>query len=71
MILKDELAKMAEREREAAREELVKTMSRERQQARKEAEKAKELVHKHTHTPTSSSQCLSLLDTTSQSNHCT
>uniref|UniRef100_A0A3B5KWQ4 CHCH domain-containing protein n=1 Tax=Xiphophorus couchianus TaxID=32473 RepID=A0A3B5KWQ4_9TELE len=43
-ILKDELAKMAEREREAAREELVKTMSRERQQARKEAEKAKELA---------------------------
>uniref|UniRef100_A0A3B3VJ02 Coiled-coil-helix-coiled-coil-helix domain containing 6a n=1 Tax=Poecilia latipinna TaxID=48699 RepID=A0A3B3VJ02_9TELE len=43
-ILKDRLAKMAEREREAVREELVKTMSRERQQARKEAEKAKELA---------------------------
>uniref|UniRef100_A0A3P9MYP7 Coiled-coil-helix-coiled-coil-helix domain containing 6a n=1 Tax=Poecilia reticulata TaxID=8081 RepID=A0A3P9MYP7_POERE len=43
-ILKDNLAKMAEREREAVRKELVKTMSRERQQARKEAEKAKELA---------------------------
>lgn len=49
-MLKNELAKMAEREKEAVREEMVKAMSRERQQARKEAEKTKELVHAHTHT---------------------
>lgn len=42
-LLKDELAKMAEREKEAVREEMVKAMSRERQQARKEVEKTKEL----------------------------
>lgn len=59
-IVKDELAKMAQRERETAREEVTKAMSRERQHARQEAEKAKELVHAkahvHTHTYTKQKQ---------------
>ena len=48
-ILKDELAKIAQREREAAKEELAKAMSRERQHKRQEAEKTKQLVHVHVH----------------------
>ncbi|XP_013870810.1 MICOS complex subunit mic25a isoform X2 [Austrofundulus limnaeus] len=43
-IVKDELAKMAQREIETAREEVTKAMSRERQHARQEAEKAKQLA---------------------------
>lgn len=48
--VKDELAKMAQREREAARDEVTKAMTRERHHARQEAEKAKQLVHTNTHT---------------------
>ncbi|XP_037540314.1 MICOS complex subunit mic25a [Nematolebias whitei] len=43
-LLKDELAKMAQRERETAREDRTKAMSREREHARQEAEKTKELA---------------------------
>ncbi|XP_070696045.1 MICOS complex subunit mic25a [Pempheris klunzingeri] len=43
-ILKEELAKVAQRESEAAREERIKAMSRERQHTRQEAGKAKELA---------------------------
>lgn len=43
-ILKEELAKVAQRERDAAREELTKAMTRERQHTRQEAEKAKQLA---------------------------
>ncbi|KAG7519688.1 hypothetical protein JOB18_014149 [Solea senegalensis] len=42
-ILKEELAKAAQREREAAIKEVTKAMSREKQHTRLEAEKAKEL----------------------------
>lgn len=45
-ILKEELAKVAQRERESetSREEMTKAMTRERLHTRKEAEKAKQLV---------------------------
>ncbi|XP_044068183.1 MICOS complex subunit mic25a-like isoform X2 [Siniperca chuatsi] len=43
-ILKEELAKVAQREREAAREEMTKAMSQERQHIHQEAEKAKQLA---------------------------
>lgn len=43
-ILKEELAKMAQRERDAAREEMTKAMSRERLHTRQEAEKTKQLA---------------------------
>ncbi|XP_041859581.1 MICOS complex subunit mic25a isoform X2 [Melanotaenia boesemani] len=43
-ILKDELAKMAQKEKEAAREEMVKAMTRERQHTLQEAEKTKQLA---------------------------
>uniref|UniRef100_A0A1A8CHP5 Coiled-coil-helix-coiled-coil-helix domain containing 6a n=1 Tax=Nothobranchius kadleci TaxID=1051664 RepID=A0A1A8CHP5_NOTKA len=47
-ILKDELAKMAQREPEATREEVIKAMSRERQRTLQEAEKAKQLSAEET-----------------------
>lgn len=47
-MLKEELAKIAQRDREAAREEMTKAMTRERQHTRQEAEKTKQLVHYHT-----------------------
>ncbi|XP_070401080.1 MICOS complex subunit mic25a isoform X1 [Nothobranchius furzeri] len=47
-ILKDELAKMAQREPEATREEVTKAMSRERQRTLQEAEKAKQLSAEET-----------------------
>ncbi|XP_074498985.1 MICOS complex subunit mic25a-like isoform X2 [Sebastes fasciatus] len=43
-ILKEELAKVAQREKEAAREEMTKAMTRERQHKRQEAENAKKLA---------------------------
>ncbi|XP_039460322.1 MICOS complex subunit mic25a-like isoform X2 [Oreochromis aureus] len=43
-ILKEEWAKMAQREMEAAKEEMAKATSRERQQTRLEAERTKQLV---------------------------
>ncbi|XP_039869635.1 MICOS complex subunit mic25a isoform X1 [Simochromis diagramma] len=43
-LLKEEWAKMAQREMEAAKEEMAKAMSRERQQTRLEAERTKQLV---------------------------
>lgn len=43
-ILKEELAKVAQRESETSREEMTKAMTRERLHTRKEAEKAKQLV---------------------------
>lgn len=50
-ILKEELAKVAQKEREAAIQEITKAMNRERQHTRQEAEKTKQLVHTHyTHT---------------------
>lgn len=49
-MLKDKLAKMAQREREEAREEMTKAMIRERQRARQDAAKTKQLVLTHTHT---------------------
>ncbi|KAG7519687.1 hypothetical protein JOB18_014149 [Solea senegalensis] len=45
-ILKEELAKAAQREREAAIKEVTKAMSREKQHTRLEAEKAKELAQR-------------------------
>ncbi|XP_040914229.1 MICOS complex subunit mic25a-like isoform X2 [Toxotes jaculatrix] len=42
-IFKEELAKVAQREREAAMQEMIKTMSRERQHTHQEAEKFKQL----------------------------
>ncbi|XP_037628542.1 MICOS complex subunit mic25a isoform X1 [Sebastes umbrosus] len=42
-ILKEELAKVAQREKEAAREEMTKAMTRERQHKRQETENAKKL----------------------------
>ncbi|XP_069550202.1 MICOS complex subunit mic25a isoform X1 [Brachyistius frenatus] len=42
-ILKDELSKVAQKEKEAVRENMTKTLSRERQHTRQEAWKAKEL----------------------------
>ncbi|XP_039869636.1 MICOS complex subunit mic25a isoform X2 [Simochromis diagramma] len=42
-LLKEEWAKMAQREMEAAKEEMAKAMSRERQQTRLEAERTKQL----------------------------
>lgn len=48
-IIKEELAKVAEREREAAIQDITKAMSRERQQTRQEAEKTKQLVCTHRH----------------------
>lgn len=44
-MLKEELAKIAQRDREAAREEMTKAMTRERHNTRQEAEKTKQLVH--------------------------
>ncbi|KAG7239843.1 hypothetical protein INR49_030556 [Caranx melampygus] len=49
-ILKEELAKVAQREREAAIQEITKAMNQERQHTRQEAEKTKQLVHTPTHT---------------------
>ncbi|XP_071331609.1 MICOS complex subunit mic25a-like isoform X2 [Trachinotus anak] len=43
-ILKEEWAKLAQREREAALQEMTNTMSRERQHTRQEAEKTKQLA---------------------------
>uniref|UniRef100_A0A3Q2VH53 Coiled-coil-helix-coiled-coil-helix domain containing 6a n=1 Tax=Haplochromis burtoni TaxID=8153 RepID=A0A3Q2VH53_HAPBU len=43
-LLKEEWAKMAQREMEAAKEEMAKATSRERQQTRLEAERTKQLV---------------------------
>lgn len=43
-ILKEELARMAQKEREAAREDMTKVLTRERLHTRQEAEKAKKLV---------------------------
>lgn len=43
-ILKDELSKMSQKEKEAAREEMVKAMTRERQHTLQEAEKTKQLA---------------------------
>ncbi|XP_028439010.1 MICOS complex subunit mic25a [Perca flavescens] len=43
-VLKEELAKVAQREREAAREEMTKAVTRERQHKRQEAENAKQLA---------------------------
>ncbi|XP_040914219.1 MICOS complex subunit mic25a-like isoform X1 [Toxotes jaculatrix] len=43
-IFKEELAKVAQREREAAMQEMIKTMSRERQHTHQEAEKFKQLA---------------------------
>ncbi|XP_071769987.1 MICOS complex subunit mic25a-like [Centroberyx gerrardi] len=43
-ILKEELAKVARKEREAARDEVTKALSRERQHTRQEVEKAKQLA---------------------------
>lgn len=45
-MLKEELAKVAQRESEATREEITKAVTRERQHTRLEAEKAKELAQK-------------------------
>ncbi|XP_047449577.1 MICOS complex subunit mic25a isoform X2 [Mugil cephalus] len=45
-ILKDKLAKVAQREREEARQEITKAMIRERQRARQDAEKTKQLVQR-------------------------
>ncbi|XP_056897572.1 MICOS complex subunit mic25a-like isoform X1 [Takifugu flavidus] len=42
-ILKEELARMAQKEREAAREDMTKVLTRERLHTRQEAEKAKKL----------------------------
>lgn len=46
-LLKEEWAKMAQREMEAAKEEMAKATSRERQQTRLEAERTKQLVYTH------------------------
>ncbi|XP_040009775.1 MICOS complex subunit mic25a-like isoform X2 [Xiphias gladius] len=43
-IIKEELARVAQREKEAAMQEMSKAMSRERQHTRQDAEKAKQLV---------------------------
>lgn len=43
-VLKEELARMAQKERETAREDLTKVLTRERLHTRQEAEKAKKLV---------------------------
>lgn len=43
-ILKEELAKVPQRESETSREEITKAMTRERLHTHKEAEKAKQLV---------------------------
>lgn len=45
-LLKEEWAKMAQREMEAAKEEMAKATSRERQQTRLEAERTKQLVQR-------------------------
>lgn len=43
-VLREEMARMAQKEREATREDMTKVLTRERLHTRQEAEKAKKLV---------------------------